>query len=63
MGTQWVDSSAATHLPVCECGWRGALALDRGAAWRAAVEHARTAHHDARRAAKALQAYERRNHG
>jgi len=36
--------SGATHLPLCDCGWRGLPTRDRSGAHRQCIEHERRAH-------------------
>lgn len=39
-----IDSSARTHLPLCECGWRGAIHGSLEEAWQSARAHEERAH-------------------
>jgi hypothetical protein len=43
-----LDSSAATHLPLCSCGWRGTTTRSLAVAQRQALAHLEAAHGDDR---------------
>lgn len=49
-----IDSSKTSHLPICECGWRGQIQASLIEAWTEARAHEERAHTGQIQALRAL---------